>query len=140
MKQDPARLLAGAKALAAICGDAWEGIDSPARAHYQKEAGAVVTALAIYDTQERSRLIKEGHAKSRKAGFRREGRPQIGQAVERLARELILQKATTRTIRDKTGLGNSTISRIKADMEREPNYVPPGAATASDRTAGNLQV
>lgn len=140
MKQDPARLLVGAKALAAICGDQWDDLDAAARAHYTKEAGSVVTALNSYDSKERGRQIKEGHAKSRKAGFRRQGRPNIQPSVEDRVREMIRQQATTRTIRATTGLGNSTISRIKAGMGKDDEHVPTRDPAPGHRPSDNLQV
>jgi hypothetical protein len=138
IKPDPERLLAGAKALALHCGDQWADLDAAARAHYQKEAASVVTALAIYDSKERGRLIKEGHAKARKAGMRRPGRSHIGANLETKAREMISQQATTRAIRAATGLGNSTISRIKASMGND--HVPSLDPASARRAADNVQI
>lgn len=139
MNNDPKRRLHAAKALALVYDDKWEALDADAKAHYQKEADAVVNALAIYDSAKHGRLVREGHAESRRAGRPSPGRREIESTLAHQVRELLEKKFTSRTIRELTGLGNSTITRIRSEMERD-NRVP-ARPTATERGAtSDLQV
>jgi hypothetical protein len=139
MNNDPKRLLHAAQALALVYDDKWEALDADAKAHYQKEAVAVVNALAIYDSAKHGRLVRAGHAESRRAGRPSPGRREIESTLAHQVREMLEKKFTSRTIRELTGLGNSTITRIRSEMERD-NGVP-ARPTATERGAtSNLQV
>jgi hypothetical protein len=117
MRDDPKRLLCAARALAATCGDMWDDLDYAAKAHYQREAGSVVTALNAYDRAEHGRAVRAGHAQSRRDGSRSPpGRRLIDPSLAKQVAELLGKRFTTRTIRELTGLGNSTITRIRSEM------------------------
>ena len=118
MRDDPKRLHCAAQALAMVYGDKWEDLDAAAKAHYQKEGAAVVNALNVYDSAQRSRAIREGHAKSGRSHVRN-GRPTIESSKVQQVRDLLEQRYTSRLIREMTGLGNSTITRIRSEMERD---------------------
>lgn len=126
---DPNRLLYAAQAIAAVYGDRWADLDGAARAHYTKEAVAVVTALTRYDKEVHARKVYEGIQRARKEGRHRRnpGRQRIDAAAEQKARELLMAKATSRTVREVTGLGNSTITRYRAEIEKANAH--PGPAT-----------
>lgn len=138
MRDDPKRLLHAAQALAMVYGDKWEGLDAAAKAHYQKEAHAVVLALNTYDSAQRSRAIREGHAKSGRSRIRN-GRPALESAKVQQVRDLLQKRYTSRIIREMTGLGNSTITRIRSEMERE-NGVPARSSASAHSATGDLQV
>lgn len=134
MKPDPDRLLAGAKAIAAVYGDAWESLDAEARKHYLAEARAASEAFAAHDTKRRGTAIAAGHARTRRVGLRANGRPRIAADAEARARQMILDKKPHRLIRELTGLGNSTITRIKVEIAEKLD-ASPIAATARHSVA-----
>jgi DNA invertase Pin-like site-specific DNA recombinase len=135
MTDQTERVLVAARAIALLYGDEWDTLDAEARLHYRKEGFAVVTALAKHDKGVRSKQIRAGWAKSDRAGLRSVGRPRLPSDKENQARAMILAKQTTRAIRDATGLGNSTISRIKSDIQRghadAPSNHPDSAVSAA---------
>lgn len=119
MTADPDRILVGAKAIAALYGDAWDTLDAEAHKHYRAEAVACAKAFGEYDTNRRGRAIKAGHAKTRRVGLLLNGRPRFAANAETEAkvRRLIMEKQSQRAIRELTGLGNSTITRIKREIK-----------------------
>jgi len=124
MKDDPMRTLTVAKTLAELCNDSWETLVRMQRQHYQNEAAIVLKRLNKYDHEARSIAIRNAHAKAIAEGKRGPGRPPGSveprvAALEGEARRMVLEQKTTRDIRKATGLGNSTITRIKSDVMRE---------------------
>jgi DNA invertase Pin-like site-specific DNA recombinase len=127
MPDQTKRVLIAAEAIALIYGDKWNVLDVAAKAHYRKEALAVVNALARYDKEVRAAAIRAGWARSTKAGLR--GSPGTRSTVPvetaEKARQMIRDHRTSREIRQATGLGNSTITRLKSELVKEAANVHP---------------
>lgn len=119
MADQAVRVLIAAQAIALLYGDQWGALDAEAKRHYRKEGLAAVTALAKHDKELHASRIRAGWEKNKRAGLRSVGRPAPPDTeAKRVARQMILERQTTRTIREATGLGNSTISSIKLDIQR----------------------
>jgi hypothetical protein len=118
MRTHPDRIKHAAIALADAEGPPWTERKPPERAKLLTIAEAVITALVEYDRTRRIGLLREGRLKSIQEGRPDPSRKPLKEdAKVQLARRMLRQQSTTRQVRAATGLGNSTISRIAAEIE-----------------------
>ena len=124
---DPDRVLHAARALALTQGQFWRSLDPAIQTQYLDEAGSMLIAVAEYDARKHSMAVVEGKKRSTKVKQSR-----IPLQTEEMVRKMLREQADYRAIRSETGLGSSTIHRIKQGMEKtRVSYNSPGPGRAA---------
>jgi DNA invertase Pin-like site-specific DNA recombinase len=135
---EPKRVLHAAEALAAVFGVRLADLSAEDRALYLAGTTAVATALAEFDKEMHSIRVRRGQAIARRRGHVGGGRQRVAPEKEEAARQMLLDKKSTREVRAETGLGNSAISRIKRALEA--TNAPSGSQSRRNARARHVQV
>lgn len=128
------RIEIAAETAARLQGQDWQTIEPSERRRYITALTTILGAVDAYDHKRRGEWVMKGHAKARKARkdsglppWQTGGIPPLADEIAAQIRDLLKKGETYTSIRAKTGVGNSVITRIKSQQRGDPDVSSCGA-------------